>query len=727
MISLQIRIFLFMGFAALHSQLSHAQNARPIRLDLDKLVKTTTKNAERSKLNPVVTQPQASLLGRPYSVTIAELAEAGGPTYLLTPDTVGHSFSLWNQSESKAWQKAQYLVLDLYNPNRYTTNVIIGFYRQSADGKGIERACAASVGIFPQLRTKMVVPLSYLDCQQIYLPRYPRQGKGRILGQSIKPTDLVDVRLELEPYVKPFFASKLYLKGLELQTVIKTDLPALTAPYIDALGQLNHKTWGCKIPGEYELGYYHRKLDTTYSNSGLNLGRTENGALKSLKMNGTGWFRVENIGGKRWWLIDPEGFAFLSTGVTGVRPGEGAMVTGFEELYKELPTGLDTVNYTYHQKVNKLFSFTANNYRKTFGKKDWRMVWNRITKNMMAQWRFNTVANWSDTGFIRYANMPYVMPLRKFPTTSKKLYRDFPDVFDPSYPDSCAKFAMQLEPHKSDRNMIGYFLNNEPEWAFGDNNLALKMLQTKNGPNHTRRELRNDLINQYRGNVKQFNTAWGLKLKSFEQLDSVVLPSDVKLTPEAMAYLSNWSNTMVDKYLKPVCDAVKLVDPHHLNLGIRYAYISNDLCYRAGQYFDIFSINGYNAPYPPETAEITKRTGKPVMIGEFHFGALDQGHTATGIRGVYNQKQRGIAYQTYVEQGFARPEVVGIHYFQWNDQPVGGRFDGENYNIGLVDVCGFPYKDFVHYVSDANTRVYDVARRLYPPANLKAKTVPDIY
>ena len=71
--------------------------------------------------------------------------------------------------------------------------------------------------------------------------------------------------------------------------------------------------------------------------------------------------------------------------------------------------------------------------------------------------------------------------------------------------------------------------------------------------------------------------------------------------------------------------------------------------------------------------------------------------------------------------------MVGIHYFQWNDQPLGGRFDGENYNIGLVNVGNLPYQEFVNYVRDANQRVYDVARKFYAPANKRARTVPAIF
>ena len=39
------------------------------------------------------------------------------------------------------------------------------------------------------------------------------------------------------------------------------------------------------------------------------------------------------------------------------------------------------------------------------------------------------------------------------------------------------------------------------------------------------------------------------------------------------------------------------------------------------------------------------------------------------------------------------PEIIGAHYFQWNDQHVAGRFDGENWQIGLVDICQRPYEE----------------------------------
>ncbi|WP_139903095.1 hypothetical protein [Clostridium thermarum] len=58
----------------------------------------------------------------------------------------------------------------------------------------------------------------------------------------------------------------------------------------------------------------------------------------------------------------------------------------------------------------------------------------------------------------------------------------------------------------------------------------------------------------------------------------------------------------------------------------------------------------------------------PVMLGEFHFGALDKGLTGHGMRGAENQKERCIACCCYVEQGIRAPHFTGAHYFMLNDQ-----------------------------------------------------------
>ena len=73
-----------------------------------------------------------------------------------------------------------------------------------------------------------------------------------------------------------------------------------------------------------------------------------------------------------------------------------------------------------------------------------------------------------------------------------------------------------------------------------------------------------------------------------------------------------------------------------------------------------------------------------------------------------NQMERGIGYRYFVEQGMSLPYCLGAHWFTWRDEPVLGRNDGENYNIGLVDVTDRPYPELVDAVKATNHRLLDV-------------------
>jgi len=62
---------------------------------------------------------------------------------------------------------------------------------------------------------------------------------------------------------------------------------------------------------------------------------------------------------------------------------------------------------------------------------------------------------------------------------------------------------------------------------------------------------------------------------------------------------------------------------------------------------------------------------------------------------VPTQNQRAMVVQRAL-QNFARcPNIIGTHWFQYYDEPQGGRADGEDYNMGLVDIYDQPYEELV--------------------------------
>ncbi len=342
----------------------------------------------------------------------------------------------------------------------------------------------------------------------------------------------------------------------------------------------------------------------------------------------------------------------------------------------------------------------------------------------MRETRFNTVGNWSDLDFARRHKLPYVLQMHSFPSTRVKLFRDFPDVFAEEYARNAVSFAHQLRDVREDRLLIGYFLLNEPHWGFGYHNLAFEMFAT-DAPSATKNAFASWLREKYAGRPADFERDWQLPSTRLDDFATLTFRRPPGKAAEEMFH--GFSKIMVRRFVDIVCDEVEKVAPNHLNLGMRYAWISSELLYNAGERFDVFSINGYANPNPPETAEITRRSGKPVIIGEWHFGATDRGLPATGIQGTLDQAGRAQAYRHYAEQAFTRPEIVGIHWFQWNDQPYYGRFDGENYNIGVVDVTNRPYEELSRAMRETHLRMYDIASGREKPVGKPAPGAPSIH
>jgi len=88
--------------------------------------------------------------------------------------------------------------------------------------------------------------------------------------------------------------------------------------------------------------------------------------------------------------------------------------------------------------------------------------------------------------------------------------------------------------------------------------------------------------------------------------------------------------------------------------------------------------------------------GKPVLIGEFYMCARDNRSGNKNDRGVYpvvaTQKERAAGFRNTLRALLQIPHVIGADWFQYYDEPTHGRYDGENFNFGLVDIHDRPYE-----------------------------------
>jgi hypothetical protein len=659
----------------------------------------------------------------PQMTAFAEKSPMGEPALHFKPENMEQVIALYSPSNKNAWTEANYLVCDIWHDNRYSAIIHFRFF--DADTAKQPRI-TSKMGVLPQLKTRIVLPLAYLDGQTFFMERQERRLKGVMPGRRLAPDKIAGVTFGLEP-VEENFKTDVWIAHLRLMKEKPEPLPPAAEAIVDSLGQWKVRTWPGKLSGSAELKQKMKQLYQEAQAAAYPDNWSPYGGWKEKKLTeGSGFFSVYHDG-KRWWLVDPEGYAFFSIGIDCMRPTAYGPVSGMEDLHEWLPFQ-DTLfaPAASERRRWKACSFLTSNLIRVFSKQ-WEERWQEMSRGLMLHWRFNTIGNWSDRRFIRNARMPYVLPLSRFPSTEVKLYRDFPDVFSDSYQAAADSFAQQMKAYQDDPYLIGYFLRNEPLWAFGDNNIASEMLATDT-PSATRDTLVHWLAKRYHGQINAFSQAWEFSISSFDELKTKAIADAANLSIKAEADLSAFSAIMVERYLKYPSEALRKVAPNHLNLGIRYGWISSDLCFVGTTYFDVFSINSYSEkPDAAVIKQITDKARMPVMIGEFHHGSIDRGLPSTGIGGAVSQEERGAAYRYYVEQGAMLPGLVGIHYFQLNDQPVLGRFDGENYNIGLVDICNMPYDDMLQSVVQTNEQIYEVVSGKKPATTTRAKMMPRIF
>ncbi|GAB4469144.1 MAG: hypothetical protein OHK0029_41670 [Armatimonadaceae bacterium] len=256
--------------------------------------------------------------------------------------------------------------------------------------------------------------------------------------------------------------------------------------------------------------------------------------------------------------------------------------------------------------------------------------------------------------------------------------------------------------------LIGYFVGNEPHWTFGGHRHPFNEVLTSEEYPHTRTAALEWLRENYGNDLNGINIAWKTSLADWEDLTRPGAVPDVRLGTEALQMdADEFMGKVLGEFYTVCCRAIRAVDPNHLLLGGRfYTPMMAEPYVRACKAFDVYSFNYYNWNAPQEAIDrILMLTGRPVLIGEFHYGVEGRGLTASLIA-CTSEEARGLAYRHFVENVAALPGVVGAHWFQWVDQPVTGRFDGECYNIGLVDVTDLPYTEFLTHVVETHRRIY---------------------
>jgi hypothetical protein len=415
-------------------------------------------------------------------------------------------------------------------------------------------------------------------------------------------------------------------------------------PVLDEFGQWARADWPRKIKSREQLEKELSDEDKSLKPGDFDY--CDYGGYKGSQAKATGFFRVEQINGK-WWFVDPHGHLFLSTGSNGLggRGGGGRAGSGGTNAGGGREGATPAPN----------------------------PAASRLARRLDA-WGFNTGSEGMKKPYTAYVNAP----------RGQNTFLGVADVYSDEFArgvDEAA--ARQCTPRRDDPLLLGYFIGNEPPWGDRESEVVDMILA---GP----------------------PTATQARLK------------ELLSKGDAPARRKEFVIGAFEKQLELVDAAIRKYDPNHLNLGIRFGGSPAEDVLRCGRVFDVCSINVYEYEPSKQIERTALITGRPVLIGEFHFGVPENGLGA-GLVQTRDQAERAKGYRYYLERAAALPAFLGAHWFTWRDEPVLGRMDGENYNIGFVDVTDRPYPELVEAAKAAHRRLRDVHSGKSAPFGVRPK------
>ncbi len=408
------------------------------------------------------------------------------------------------------------------------------------------------------------------------------------------------------------------------------------------------------------------------------------GGWKELNTNKSDFFRVENINGI-WWIIDPEGYAFISKGVNHISWSADHA---------------PSLGYSPYERVTK----------QKYGEID---KWASASIKRLWEWNFNTIGAWSSRETFN-KDMPYTVIMDIGASAgSDWLKGSFPDVFSENFRNSAERIAESVcKAYANDPFLLGYFTDNELRWGadwrspkalFDD---FLTMPENTDG----KKALVKTFVEVY-GNLDTANKAFNINAKTYDELIDYFTTAQglSSVAFEIKKVKSAFLKKVADQYFKVCKDAIRKFDQNHLILGCRFAgYAPTEVLEAMRDHVDIVSYNNYSPEAPINSLEeIYRITGKPIMITEFSFKAMDSGLPNTKGAGVpvATQKDRADGFERYVKSLMKTPYVVGYHWFEHTDEPAEGRFDGENSNYGLVNIKDEPWEILVNRMKQVNAEV----------------------
>ena len=488
----------------------------------------------------------------------------------------------------------------------------------------------------------------------------------------------------------------------------------------DQWGQYTDRTWANKVTSQSDFVSLLQAEDADLlANPGL--GETTGSRTLRREPTSRNWRMVRRSG--RWFMAHPSGRLFWSLGLNGLSEFQASRIDDRAHMYQSIPDQAGPFANCFVMRDTQAgpklaFKVYTHNLMNKYGS-DFVQPWVRQTKRRMASWGFNTVGSWSAWEF-KDNSIPFTMyeDTSDFPTRLVTPYVHFNNLPDPYHADFgpflLNKLQTSIAPHVNKSNFMGVMIDNELSWGWDtDNakryNICLGAMRAPS-TQPARTAFRLQLRNRYNNSIEALNASWGTNFASWNEFATVVW-TPTNYTAGMIDDFQRFCRSFIGTYFGKIRNALNQVGFRGLYMGCRFYPHTTETWNAAAKYVDAYSINLYGTGFGINWSQFANKP-RPVLISEFSFGLQSNGNLGGPIE-CYSHAERAANIRQLFNAAIRQPNIIGMHWFEYTDQPVTGRSnDGENYGIGMVDITDTPHQPSVDAFREVTATMY--SRRAAP-------------
>lgn len=316
--------------------------------------------------------------------------------------------------------------------------------------------------------------------------------------------------------------------------------------------------------------------------------------------------------------------------------------------------------------------------------------------NVYAIGRYNTVAGFSKFIDPERSTRPSAYTVRghteRAPTIagSEGFWRRFPDVFDPR----CRQELRQTLENQAERIRspwcLGVFIDNEQDFGYDDGVPYLVPGVIASPADQPAKLAFIAWLKERYHSVEGLNAAWSSNYADWRAF--AVATTYEENTDSVVADILGFKDVLLNTYFSICHEELRRIDTDVLYLDCRFSGRAPARVVEAlAAHADVLTYNLYHQSM--SHLRLPASVNLPILLGEFHFGHVGGNHFHPGLVPQINQYAVATAFERFLEEGADHPQVIGMHWFCWADQPTTGRsLDGENFNCGLIDITDRPKK-----------------------------------